>query len=188
MSESNSSFKKYSTAELNRLMPDDYLGLKKHPLILVLDNIRSLNNIGSLFRTADSLAIEGLYLCGITAKPPHREIRKTALGASETVEWKYFENSKDALLELKNQGFHVVAAEQTQNSTKLSQFEAPNKAMALVLGHEVNGVSNEALALCDDVIEIEQFGTKHSFNVSVSAGIICWELVRQMQSLNTNQV
>ena len=149
----------------------------KSPFVIVLDNVRSNHNVGSVFRTADAFLTEKIILCGITAKPPHREIQKTALGATESVEWKYYEKTTEAINDLKNEGFTIIAVEQTEGSVSLQDF-IPRKGMkyALVFGHEVNGVSQEVIDLSDVCIEIPQFGTKHSFNIVVSAGIVLWQL------------
>jgi 23S rRNA (guanosine2251-2'-O)-methyltransferase len=166
--------RKLSMAELNRLDVGDFKKSTKLPVILVLDNIRSLSNIGSIFRTADAFKLEGIYLCGISGRPPHREIHKTALGATETVDWKYFEKSLDAISELKSLGYSIVAVEQTDKSQMLHTFIWPNKT-ALVLGNEVDGVSDSVIDLIDAAVEVPQSGTKHSLNVSVCAGIVCWQ-------------
>jgi len=149
------------------------------PVIIVLDNVRSLHNVGSVFRTADAFLCEGVYLCGITASPPHREIQKTALGATESVAWKYFATTREALLELRSSGCQVVAIEQVEGAVSLEDFEpATGKKYALVFGHEVNGVDETLFDLTDAFIEIPQSGTKHSLNISVSAGVVLWEFYR----------
>lgn len=147
--------------------------------MIVLDNVRSLNNIGSVFRTADAFSLEAVFLCGITAKPPHRDIQKTALGATESVDWQYFEQVIDAIQKLKDEGFTIMSIEQAHNSVSLEslELEAGGK-YALVLGHEVKGVSDEVMEMSDYAIEIPQYGTKHSLNVSVSAGIAIWEFFK----------
>lgn len=176
--------RKLTNEELSRLDLEDFKESKKKPILIVLDNIRSLNNIGSIFRTADAFRIEGIYLCGITASPPHRDIQKTALGATESVAWKYFEDINEAIVELKNNSFKILAAEQTDNSIKLNHF-IPHKyhKYALILGNEINGVSNSALESADNCIEIPQYGTKQSFNVTISAGIIIWDMLFKMNAL-----
>lgn len=147
-------------------------------MIMVLDNVRSLNNIGSVFRTADAFLCSSVYLCGITAQPPHREIHKTALGAEETVSWKYFATVVDALIELKKEAYLVVVIEQVEGGICLKDFEPePMHKYAFVFGHEVDGVSKEAIELCDLAIEIPQEGSKHSLNISVCAGIVAWDFV-----------
>lgn len=165
--------------ELNRKSVEEFKKAEKIPVVCILDNIRSQHNIGSVFRTADAFGIEEIYLCGITATPPSREIQKTALGATESVKWRYFENTTDALKNLKDKGFRLLAIEQVKGSILLNDFTAENnQKLALIFGNEVEGVSNEALALCDSAIEIPQFGTKHSFNISVTAGIVMWQIAQ----------
>lgn len=145
-------------------------------MVLVLDNVRSMMNTGSVFRTADAFLLEGIYLCGITATPPHREIHKTALGATESVYWEYFEETSQAIARLREKGFQVLALEQAGGSVALQDFRPVAKQKyALVFGHEVKGVGEEVLKLCDGCLEIPQFGTKHSLNVSVTAGIVVWD-------------
>lgn len=171
--------KKLKLEELNRASVEEFKSKSKYPVVLVLDNIRSFNNVGSCFRTADALALEKIYLCGITAKPPHREIHKTALGATDSVAWEYVANTEDAIAQLKTQGYQVVSVEQTEKTTLLQDFDVdPNKKYALVVGNEVKGVGQAVIDASDVVLEIPQFGTKHSFNVSVCTGIVCWELVK----------
>ncbi len=173
--------KKLKLEELNRLSIEEFKVIKKRPLTLVLDNIRSMNNVGSIFRTADCLAVEKLILCGITGRPPHRDIEKTALGATLSVNWEYKASVSEAIGDLKKSGYSVVAVEQAQGSTMLNEFcPKPGANYALVLGNEVNGVSDEAIALADACIEIPQFGTKHSFNVVVSAGIVLWDFFTKL--------
>jgi len=153
----------------------------KYPIILVLDNIRSLNNVGSFFRTADSFLLEGIYLCGITGKPPHREIEKTALGATLSVEWRYFPSTYEAIESLKQNGYKVFVVEQCERSVLLNEINFQDKdKMALIFGNEVTGVSKEIIDICDLCIEIPQMGTKHSLNVAVCAGIVCWEIIKQI--------
>ena len=171
-------FRKLEMDEMNRLPASASLEAEKFPLVLVLDNLRSLANVGSLFRTADALGIEGLYLCGFTGQPPNREIEKTALGATESVKWEHFSETTDCVQFLKNQGYFITALEQTTGSTLLQNFNYEGK-LAVVMGNEITGVSEEALALVDAVLEIPQFGMKHSLNVSVSAGIVAWQLLQQ---------
>lgn len=172
--------RKLKNSELNRLSVERFKEAEKLPYIIVLDNIRSLNNIGSIFRTADSFRIEKINLCGITATPPHREIQKTALGATESVDWQYFPDISDSLLALKNSGYTIIAVEQMDTSIHLDKFH-PEKGqkLALIFGNEINGISDNAMGLVDMCIEIPQFGTKHSFNVAVSAGIVLWHLFTQ---------
>ena len=168
-------------SELSRKSVEEFKQSPKTPIIVVLDNIRSLNNIGSVFRTADAFLIESIYLCGITACPPHRDIHKTALGASETVDWKYFKFTMDAVRELRSLGFSVCAAEQTENSRLIQEVEiSKQEKVALIFGNEVSGVDQKVLDEVDRCVEIPQSGTKHSLNVSVSVGILLWELYRKM--------
>ena len=167
--------------ELHRISPEEFKQAQKIPLTVVLDNIRSMNNIGSIFRTCDGLAVEQLYLCGITACPPNKEINKTALGATESVEWCYFEDSAEAVKQLHQQGYKVYVVEQTDQSVMLQDFRVPQgQKTAIILGNEVFGVSDELLPLVDGAIEIPQFGTKHSFNVTIAAGMVMWEIFKQV--------
>ncbi len=170
--------RKLANAELGRMNADEFKEAEKLPVILVLDNVRSLNNIGSVFRTADAFRFKAIYLCGFTATPPHREIHKTALGATETVDWKYFETTLEALAELKKQGFWLVSVEQAEQSTLLSQMQWDvEKPVALVFGNEVEGVDQAVVDASDLVLEIPQLGTKHSLNISVSVGVVAWDYV-----------
>ena len=171
---------------LNRPTADEYQRQEKMPVVLVLDNVRSGLNVGSVFRTADAFSVEKIALCGITAQPPHREILKTALGSTESVAWEYFPETAQAILSLKNSGYRVYAVEQTTHKTWLQDFSpARDEKYAFVLGNEVDGVGDEALALCDGAIEIPQSGTKHSLNVAVAAGIVAWEVARKISRLRT---
>lgn len=173
--------RKLKNPELNRLTPEAYKNTEKLPFVVVLDNIRSCNNIGSVFRTSDALLIEKVYLCGITATPPNAEIHKTALDAEKTVEWEYFEKTEEAVIQLQNNGYKVYAIEQVENSISLPDyFPAKGEKVAVVFGNEVKGVQQKVVNICNGSIEIPQFGTKHSFNVSVSAGIVLWEIFRKM--------
>ncbi len=172
--------KKLSNDELNRINIGEFKATKKSPFVVVLDNIRSLNNIGSVFRSSDAFLVESIYLCGITAQPPHKDIHKTALGATDSVDWKYFENTLDAINDLKQNGYKIISIEQADNSIFLQDFELKkNQKYALIMGHEVKGVDQEVINASDYVIEIPQFGTKHSFNISVTTGIVLWELFRK---------
>jgi tRNA G18 (ribose-2'-O)-methylase SpoU len=172
--------RKLKITELCRLTPEQYRDSPKTPLIVVLDHVRSLNNVGSVFRTADAFRLEAVYLCGITATPPHPEIRKTALGAEETVQWHYFEHTHDALCRLKEDGYVLCAVEQTEGSVPLNQWTLDaDRKYALVLGHEVKGIQQSVVDQCDCCIEIPQFGTKHSLNVSVACGIVLWEFFKR---------
>lgn len=176
--------KKLSMEELERLSPEEYKNVKKSPIVLILDNIRSLNNVGSAFRTADAFRIEKIYLCGITGKPPHRDIQKTALGATESVEWEYCLNTMDAMQKLKEDGYQLCALEQVDQSVMLNNFKPiQDIKYGLVFGNEVFGVEDEVLAACDQVLEIPQLGTKHSLNISVSLGIAVWDLMVKMEQL-----
>lgn len=175
--------RKLSTEELNRPDKDTFKSMEKTPVVIILDQIRSLYNVGSVFRSADAFGISGIFLCGITATPPHRDILKTALGATETIPWQYFSRSEDAVARLKQEGYKIIAIEQTDSSLPLQNFDfSAHDKTAIVFGNEVKGVSDEVLALCDYAVEIPQFGTKHSFNVSVTAGIVLWEILREKSS------
>lgn len=170
--------------ELGRLTSDQFRNSQKLPLVIILDNVRSHNNVGSVFRTADAFRVEKICLCGITARPPHRDIQKTALGATESVEWSYFPATSEAVEILKAEGFRIYAVEQAEGSTYLQNMKIETgKKYALIFGHEVNGVDQKIVDMCEGCIEIPQFGTKHSFNIAVSAGIVLWEISRQF-SLN----
>lgn len=169
--------RKLENSELDRKSISDFKEATKTPIIIILDDIRSLHNIGSVFRTADAFLIEKIYLCGITATPPNKEIHKTALGATETVAWEHHENVLEVIENLKKEKVSVFAIEQVENSLFLNDFEVEaNKKYALVFGNEVFGVNQEAIKLCEGTIEIPQLGTKHSLNISVSAGIVVWDL------------
>jgi 23S rRNA (guanosine2251-2'-O)-methyltransferase len=173
--------KKLKITEMNRLTVEEFKEEKKTPLVVVLDNVRSLHNVGSVFRTSDAFLVEAVYLCGITSTPPHAEIHKTALGAENTVDWKYYEDTHTAADELKTQGYTVYAIEQAEGSTLLPDLilEKSNK-YAVILGNEVKGVQQSVVDACDGCIEIPQFGTKHSLNVSVTGGIIIWEMFKNL--------
>lgn len=169
--------RKLSLAELGRMNTEEHKKSRKLPVVLILDNLRSQHNIGAIFRTADAFRLEAIYLCGITATPPNREIHKTALGATESVTWKYFEHTIQAVRELKHSGYKIYCVEQTDGSTLLNDFSLPvSEAIAIIFGNEVAGVDQQVIDHCDGCIEIPQFGTKHSLNVSVSAGIVIWEV------------
>jgi tRNA G18 (ribose-2'-O)-methylase SpoU len=172
--------RKLLNSELERKSVGQYRLSKKSPFVIVLDNIRSQSNVGSIFRTADAFLTEAVYLCGITACPPHREIQKTALGATESVPWKYYASTKEAVSDLRAEGFKIIAVEQAEGSVELQDLHVvKGEKYALIFGHEVNGVSQEVVDQCDMCIEIPQFGTKHSFNVAISAGIVLWEMNRK---------
>jgi tRNA G18 (ribose-2'-O)-methylase SpoU len=169
--------RKLLNSELGRKNIDEYRNSEKSSFVIVLDNVRSHNNVGSVFRTADAFLTGKIYLCGITAKPPHRDIQKTALGATESVDWCYCESTTDTVKELKREGYRIIGIEQAEGSVELQEFRVKTgEKYALIFGHEVNGVGQDVLDLCDACIEIPQFGTKHSFNIAVSAGIVLWEL------------
>jgi len=173
--------KKLKITEMNRLTIEEFKEEKKTPLLVVLDNVRSLHNVGSVFRTADAFLVEAVYLCGITSTPPHAEIHKTALGAENTVDWKHYEDTHVALEELKMKGYTVFAIEQAEGSTMLPDLELDaTKKYAVIFGNEVKGVQQSVVDACDGCIEIPQFGTKHSLNVSVTGGIIIWEFFKKL--------
>lgn len=165
-------------AELNRKSVEEFRGSQKIPIIVVLENIRSAYNVGSVFRTVDAFLVEAIYICGYTAFPPHKEIRKTALGADETVTWKQFKNIHEAINGLKQKGYAIFAVEQAENSVPLQQVAYTGEKIAVVFGNEVTGVEQETILACNGCIEIPQLGMKHSLNVSVAAGVVLWELVR----------
>lgn len=172
--------RKLKTIEMHRLTVDEFKAASKTPLVVVLDNVRSLHNVGSVFRTCDAFRVEAVYLCGITATPPSAEIHKTALGAEDSVEWKYFADATEAVDELQARGTKVFAVEQVANSTMLQNLDTnENERYAVVLGNEVKGVQQTVVDRCDGCLEIPQFGTKHSLNVSVAAGIVVWEFAKK---------
>lgn len=174
--------RKLANSELNRKSIEDFKKADKTPVIIILDDIRSLHNIGSVFRTADAFLIEKIYLCGITATPPHKEIHKTALGATDTVAWEYQKNVTDVITSLKEEDTEVWAIEQVDDAVFLNEFTPEaDKRYALVFGNEVKGVSQEAIKLCNGTIEIPQLGTKHSLNISVSTGIVVWDIFQKLQ-------
>ena len=202
--------RKLNILEMNRLTVDEFREAEKLPLVVVLDDVRSLYNVGSVFRTCDAFRVEAVYLCGITATPPHNEIHKTALGAEDSVAWRHFKTADEAVAELKRQNFTVYAVEQAEGSVKLPfSIENPSSKLekspslplhspfsplslssktALVLGHEVKGVSQSVVDACDGCLEIPQFGTKHSLNVSVAAGIVIWEFARHFYGQNPEKI
>ncbi|REE83474.1 SpoU rRNA methylase family protein [Lutibacter oceani] len=172
--------RKLKNSELGRLNVEDFKKTDKIPLIVILDNIRSLNNIGSVFRTSDAFLIEKIYLCGITAQPPHKEIHKTALGATESVAWEYVEDTLTLVEKLKAEKLKVISIEQAENSIMLQDFSInPNQKYAIVMGNEVKGVQQKVVSASDYCIEIPQFGTKHSLNISVSCGVVLWDLFKK---------
>ena len=169
-------------SELNRLSAEEFKSSEKLPIIIVLDDVRSAYNVGSIFRTADAFRIEGIYICGISARPPHKDISKTALGATESVAWKYFQKVTDAVNELKKEQYNVYMVEQADESIDLGDFKPlKGSKLAFIFGHEVFGVKEELFSLTDGCLEIPQFGTKHSFNVAISAGIILWDIVNKLK-------
>ena len=175
--------RKLKITELNRLSVDEFKRADKLPLVVVLDEVRSLHNIGSVFRTSDAFLVNGIYLCGITATPPHPEMHKTALGAEDTVDWIYRKHTLDAVEELHEQGYTVLAIEQVEGSTMLGDLQLDReKKYAIVMGNEVKGVQQEVVDACDGCIEIPQYGTKHSLNVSVTTGIVLWEFANKLMS------
>src|SRR5690606_12457560 len=174
--------RKLKNSELDRLSVEDFKQVEKTPLIVVLDNIRSLNNIGSVFRTSDAFLIEKIYLCGITATPPHKDIHKTALGSTETVDWEYVEDTLSLVEKLKADGVKICSIEQAENATMLKDFTSEEQTTyALVVGNEVKGVSQSVVNASDVVIEIPQYGTKHSLNISVSAGVVIWDVFSKLK-------
>ena len=173
--------RKLKLDELNRVSVDEFKEQEKLPVAVVLDNVRSMHNVGSIFRTSDGFAVEQVILCGITGQPPHREIEKTALGATQSIDWKYFPDTLQAVQKLRDNGYQIIAIEQAENSLMLHQFEPQGgKKYALIFGNEVNGVSDEVMKQIDTCIEIPQFGTKHSFNIVVSAGIVLWDIFAKL--------
>jgi 23S rRNA (guanosine2251-2'-O)-methyltransferase len=176
--------RKLKNSELDRLSVNDFKSAEKTPIIIVLDNIRSLNNIGSVFRTSDAFLVEKIYLCGITATPPHKDIHKTALGSTDTVTWEHIENTLDLVEKLKSENVTICAIEQAENATMLDDFKVEtNKKYALVFGNEVKGVAQDVVNASDVVIEIPQFGTKHSLNISVSCGVVTWDIFSKLKAL-----
>lgn len=173
---------KKTIEELQRISVEQFKTKKKLPLVVVLDNVRSLHNVGSVFRTSDAYLVQSVFLCGITSTPPSAEIHKTALGAEDSIEWHYFSRTEDALLQLKNDGFVIFSIEQAKNSLSLTSLTLDaDKKYAVVLGNEVKGVQQQVVDMSDECIELPQFGTKHSLNVSVTAGIVIWDFYKQMQ-------
>ncbi len=175
--------RKLKNSELNRKSVEEFKTSEKTPIIVILDNVRSLNNIGSVFRTSDAFLIEKIYLCGITATPPNKDIHKTALGATESVMWEYVEDTTELVEKLKASGVRVFSIEQVENSTKLNDFTPEhNTTYAVIFGNEVKGVQQKVVSLSDGCIEIPQLGTKHSLNISVSCGVVLWDLFVKMRS------
>jgi len=174
--------RKLKLEELNRADIETFKAQEKLPVVVILDNVRSMHNVGSIFRTADGFALEKVVLCGITAQPPHREIEKTALGATQSVDWVHFTDTSSAVQSFKQLGYEIIAIEQAENSTMLNTFKPdPTKKYALIFGNEVDGVSDEVMNIIDSCIEIPQFGTKHSFNIVISAGIVFWDFFAKLR-------
>ena len=175
--------RKLANSELNRISVEEFKSTEKMPCVVVLDNVRSLNNIGSVFRTSDAFLVNKIFLCGITATPPHREIQKSALGATESVDWQYFADTVEAIKHLRDEGFTIYSIEQVDKSIGLGDLSfQPGNKIALVFGHEVKGVAEEVIKLSDYCIEIDQHGTKHSLNISVCAGIVIWEVFKKFEA------
>lgn len=178
--------RKLKNSELDRKSLEDFKEASKIPISIILDNVRSANNIGSVFRTADAFLLKKIYLCGVCATPPDKNIRKTALGATESVEWEYFENTLEAVQQLKHKGVKILSIEQTEESTMLNDFcTQADEEYALVFGNEIKGVQQEVIDQSDEVIEIPQLGTKHSLNIAVSAGVVCWDLFAKIQKIKS---
>jgi len=173
--------RKLKNSELERISVENFKSLKKTPIVVVLDNVRSALNVGSCFRTSDAFRTEKIYLCGITAVPPNKEIRKSALGATDSVDWEYQESTKDVVLDLKKKGYLTIAIEQANKSIMLNDFSETNSPIAVVFGNEVNGVQQSVIDICDNCIEIPQIGTKHSLNISVSVGVVLWDLFNKIK-------
>ena len=177
--------RKLKITELNRMTVDEFKKANKLPLVVILDEVRSLYNVGSVFRSSDAFRVNCIYLCGITATPPNTEIHKTALGAEDAVDWIYKKNTIDAVKELRDEGYVILSIEQVEGSTMLNNFSLDkNKKYAVIFGNEVKGVQQEVVNVSDDCIEILQYGTKHSLNISVTAGIVLWEFAQQQIALN----
>jgi 23S rRNA (guanosine2251-2'-O)-methyltransferase len=174
--------KKLKNKDLQRINIEEFKNADKTPITIVLDNVRSALNVGSVFRTSDAFLIENIILCGITATPPDKEIRKAALGSTDSVKWEFFVNTIDAVKKLKAEGYHIIGVEQADKSTMLNDISLPKKPIAIIMGNEVNGVAQEVIDVCNTVIEIPQFGTKHSLNISVTTGIVIWELWRKLNA------
>ena len=175
--------KKLKNSELNRISIEEFKNSSKTPIKVLLDNIRSAHNVGSIFRSCDAFLVDEIILCGITAKAPNKEIRKTGLGSTDSVKWSYFENIKDAILKLKQEKYQIISVEQADKSTDLKNFKIQSeKKYAIIFGNEINGVNQKAIDISDDVVEIPQFGTKHSFNVSVSVGIVIWDFFTKIKT------
>ena len=173
--------RKLKTTELGRLSVEEFQSVEKWPICLVLDNVRSMNNVGSMFRTSDAFLVKTMFLCGITGCPPHREITKTAIGAEKSVHWEYQESTLDVVKKLQNEGYFVYAIEQAEGSVSLKNIEYPNQPIAFVMGNEIDGVQQDVINQCNACLEIPQLGTKHSFNVAVTCGMILWDYAKAKQ-------
>lgn len=174
--------RKLQNSELNRLSIEEYKKCNKLPVVIILDNVRSLNNVGSVFRTSDAFEIEAVFLCGITGTPPNKEIQKTALGATESVNWKYFSSTKEAIEELRSKKYKIIAVEQVSNSINLFDYKLKlDNKYALIFGNEVKGIDQKIIDISDEYIEIPQYGTKHSLNISVSVGIVIWDFINKIK-------
>ena len=174
--------RKLKNSELERISVDNFKSSNKTPIIIVLDNVRSALNVGSAFRTSDAFRIEKIYLCGITSTPPNKEIRKSALGATDSVSWEYSDKTEELILKLKKDGYLICAVEQVENSVMLNDFQSTEKPLVVIFGNEVNGVQQSVINLCDACIEIPQIGTKHSLNISVSIGVVIWDLFNKINT------
>ena len=174
--------RKLKNKDLQRITIEEFKRSRKTPITIVLDNVRSALNVGSVFRTSDAFLIENIILCGITTTPPNKEIRKVALGSTNSVSWDFEEKTINAVSKLKKDGYHVISVEQVEDSSKLNNLHIPKKPIALIMGNEINGVSQDVIDMCDDVVEIPQFGTKHSLNISVATGIVIWEMWKKFNS------
>ena len=172
--------KKLKNKDLQRITIQEFKHIQKTPITIILDNVRSALNVGAIFRTADAFLIENIILCGITTNPPNKEIRKSALGATKSVNWESEKNTIDAISKLKKNGYYIIAVEQANKSSKLNNFTLLNKPLAIIMGNEVNGISQNIINICDEVLEIPQFGTKHSLNISVATGIVIWEIWKKI--------
>lgn len=180
--------RKLSVLELNRISVEEFKESEKIPLVVILDDVRSMYNVGSIFRTADAFRVEAIYLCGITSRPPHPEIHKTALGAEDSVEWKYYTDCAEAISDLKSEGYYIYGVEQVEKSEMLDRLDTgSHNRIAVILGNEVKGVQQRLIDMCDGCIEIPQFGTKHSLNVSTAGGIVIWELWKKFNLSNIRQ-
>ena len=174
--------RKLKNKDLQRITIEEFKSAKKTPITIVLDNVRSALNVGSIFRTADAFLIENIILCGITTTPPNKEIRKVALGSTNSVNWQFEKNTLNAVSKLKKRGYHIMGIEQADKSSKLNNFTLPKKPIAIIMGNEINGVAEDVISICDEVMEFPQIGTKHSLKLSVSTGIVLWELWKKLNS------